>query len=357
MADPAWLYDGETALRHEVEVSRSGGDLLILLAGGDRVTIAGDRLTHVESRRDCAIYGLRDTPGWRLGVPTGSSPDLAAILPAKAQYGRWIDRIGLVPAIAVGVVVSAAILFLGNRFPEWAAPYVPAAWEERYGDSLVGDFGGRFCNGPGGQAALDKLARELSPAAAPLNIRVVRVPVVNAAALPGGNIVIFEELLKESDSADELAGVLAHEIAHIEERHVTQAMIRHLGLGMIVSAFGGNTGANIETLMSARYSRGAESQADDDAIRSLSRANISPLPTAAFFERLAKQEEKLGRAVTPLSYLSSHPISSERRRKFRASFVKGHAYQPALSRDEWEAIFNICFNDPRREQKRISFFP
>jgi Zn-dependent protease with chaperone function len=341
----AWLYDGETAIRHSVEVEPGADGLRILHAGGTETAVPAARLTFVESRRDCTTYGRDDLPGWRLVLFGETPPALAAALPARQRYGSWIDRVGLVPAILIGLAVSGAVIFAGSKFPEWAAPHIPAEWEQRYGDALVGDFGGRYCDGEGGQAALDKLASRLSPTARSLNIRVVDIDIVNAAALPGGNIVIFEELLAESDGPDEVAGVLAHEIAHIERRHVTQAMIRQLGLGLVITAFGGNTGANLDLLLAAGYSRAAEREADADAVAMLRRARVSPVSTAAFFKRLADQERKLGAVAQGLSYISTHPLSEERERKFRASAVPGGGYRPALSRDEWEALFNICFND------------
>jgi Zn-dependent protease with chaperone function len=343
----AWLYDGETAIRHEVDARAGAGGLVVRYPDGSTAEVPADRLTYVESRREGVTYGRSDLAGWRLTLFGDPPAELAAILPGRQQYGRWIDRVGLVPAVAIALVLSAAVLFAGHKFPEWAAPYVPPAWEESFGDTLVGDFGGRFCNGAGGQAALNKLAAKLTPNARSLNIRVVDIDMVNAAALPGGNIVIFEELLAESDGPDEVAGVLAHEIAHIERRHVTQGMIRELGLGMIVAAFGGNTGASIDTMLSAGYSRGSEREADADAIVMLDKARISPVPTAGFFARLAHQERRLGPVGRGLSYISSHPMSEERQKRFRDSAARGRAYRPALSRDEWEALFNICFNDPK----------
>jgi Zn-dependent protease with chaperone function len=346
----AWLYDGERALRHEVGVEAAGGELLIRFADGDTLSLPPSRLAHVESRSGREVYGRPDASGWRLGIPADEVAGLAAVLPRAQRYGRLIDRIGLVPALVAFLLVSAAAVYGAGRLPEWLAPHIPAAWEDRYGDTLVGDFGGKYCAGKGGQEALDKLARRLSPAAATLNIRVVDIDFVNAAALPGGNIVIFEELLAEADGPDEVAGILGHEIAHVERRHVTEAMIRELGLGLVISAFGGNTGGNINSLLSAGYSREAEREADGDAIATLRRANISPLATAAFFERVARQEARLEGVAESLSYLSTHPLSKERRARFRDSAVKGAAYTPALDRDEWEALFNICFNDKNRRK-------
>lgn len=341
MTSSGWLYDGESAIRHEVRVQASGRALLIDLADGRRDTVPAERLVHMESRDEGEVFGRSDVAGWRLGLlePDG---ELAHLLPRRQVYGRWIDRLGLVRAAAIGLVLSAAVLFAGSRFPTWAAPLVPMSWEKRFGDTLVGDFGGRFCKGAGGQAALRKLAARLSPKASALNIRVADLPMVNAAALPGGNIVIFRKLLDEAEGPDEVAGVLAHEIAHVEERHVTEALLRELGVGVVIAAFGGGTGANIETLLSARYSRDAEREADDAAIRSLARAGVSPIPAARFFERMASQE---GRLADGLAYLSSHPPSAERQGRFRQSAVRGKDYRPTLSEAEWKALANICRPD------------
>jgi Zn-dependent protease with chaperone function len=338
----AWLYDGDSAVRHLVSVERRPDGLAIRFEDGDILALAPAQLCHIESRSGYEVYGRPAMEGWRLGIPAAEVPHLAAVLPPRQRYGRLIDRVGLGPAVAAGAAISAIVLLAALNLPKLLAPHIPAAWEKSYGDALVGDFGGKYCNGAGGQAALDKLARRISPDAEKLNIRVVNIDLVNAAALPGGNIVLFEELLSDAKGPDEVAGVLAHEISHVERRHVTQAMIRDLGLGLVVSAFGGTTGGSIDGLLSAGHSRGAEREADADAIAGLRRARISPMPTAGFFERMAKQEERLGRVATGLSYLATHPMSAERQKAFRDSALPGVAYTPALSDDEWKALSRIC---------------
>jgi Zn-dependent protease with chaperone function len=295
--------------------------------------------------------------GWRLGIKAQDLGALGPVLPRHKRYGTVIDRIGLVPALLAFLLVSASVVYAGNKMPQWLAPHIPEAWEQQYGAALVGDLGGKYCAGAGGQAALDTLTAKLAPEADKLKVRVVPVKMVNAAALPGGTIVIFNELLAEADGPEEVSGILAHEIAHVERRHVTQAMIRDLGLGLVVSAFGGQTGGSIDGLLSAGYSRGSESQADSDAIAKLRSAGIDPRPTAKFFKKLADQEAKFGQVARGLSYVSTHPMSGDRQRAFAASAEKGRKYKPALTRDEWEALFNICHNDPNRRGKSEGLFP
>jgi predicted Zn-dependent protease len=207
---------------------------------------------------------------------------------------------------------------------------------------------GRFCNAPAGREALRTLAAALSPRSAELDVRVVDIDIVNAAALPGDHILIFEELLRRADGPDEVAGVLAHEIAHIENRHVSAAMVRQLSFGLFVSLVGGGTGANLETFLQSRYSRGAEAEADEDAIRALQRARISPAGAAGFFARAAQAEARMGAIGRGLSYVSTHPDSLARERRFRESARSGTRYTPPLNAKQWRALQRICADDPAR---------
>jgi Zn-dependent protease with chaperone function len=342
-----WFYDGESAVRRSAEVGVDGDRLIIAAEGAAAdLTIPASDLVHVESRADAELYGHRTIEGWRLGLAAPVSADLAALLPRRRVYGRWIDRIGLGPALVAGLTLSALVLLLGQHFPAWIAPHVPKSWERRLGDTLVGDFGRKYCAGEGGQRALDKLAARLGARPGELRVRVVDVPVVNAAALPGGNIMIFRELLAQAQGPDEVAGVLAHEIAHVENRDVTQTMIRQFGLSLIIASVGGTTGGNVEMLMSARYSRTAEARADADAIKALRRANISPLATARWFERMAKTERNYRVVAQSLVYLSSHPLSESRRARFEQAAAGGGPYRAALEADEWRALVGIC-GEPR----------
>lgn len=344
----AWLYDGASAVRHSVLLDASGPALAIRGGSDPDLRLDPADLVHVESRADAELYGRTSSPGWRLGVPRPVPDDIAALLPARQVYGRWIDRIGLGKALAAGIGVSAALLFLGHKAPDALAPWVPYSWEQNFGEILVGDLGGKFCAGPGGQAALDAMVAKLTPDPARYKVRVVNVPIVNAMALPGGNIVIFRELLTEADGPDEVAGVLGHEIAHIDNRDVTRAMIREYGFGLVLASVGGTTGGNVDMLASARYSRDAEAQADADSIAALRRANISPRPTAGFFARLSKYEKGLDGWDDALGYVSSHPLSDGRRRRFEESAEAGRAYAPSLTDDQWAALADICHNDPNR---------
>jgi predicted Zn-dependent protease len=214
------------------------------------------------------------------------------------------------------------------------------SWERNVGGAIVGDFGDLRCRNADGQKALEKLVERVAPGATQgpdgIKVAALDVNVFNAAALPGGYIVVFKPAITETDS-DALAGILAHEVAHVRRRHVTEALLRELGIGALIRMFAGDLGANAEQLVSLSYTRENEAQADADAIEMLKRANISPKPTAALFQRLSKQAPEFS-----AQFLQSHPASSKRADHFAASFDPARAYQPALDRDSSDALFNIC---------------
>ncbi|QPQ54661.1 M48 family metallopeptidase [Allosphingosinicella flava] len=348
-----WLYDGRVAVRRAARLEESGhGWRLVLTDTGDAEALDPSALRAIESRADADVYGLDGRPGWRLGLAKPIDPALAAHLPALRVYGGWIDRIGLPRALAAGLAVSAAVLFLANRLPDLLAPMVPFAWEQRFGTLLLGDLDANMCATPEGQRALDRLAARLSPDAGRYKVRVADLSMVNAVALPGGNIVIFKDLLIEAQGPDEVAGVLGHEMAHVEKRHVTAAMIRHFGFNLLLSSVGGNTGGNVQAVLETGYSRDAEGEADEGALLALRRAGISPAGTAAFFERLAKDDARLGRAADALAYLSTHPAPGSRRARFAAAVEKGRHYTPVLSAEEWLALQDICQPPPKGQAEK-----
>lgn len=343
----AALYDGQSAIRHEVEVRREGDALALDGADGraERVPLA--ELFLVERRGGELTLGRHGIDGWRLRVPPPVDPALDAAFPRTHGYGRWVDRLGLWPAMGAFTAVSAAVLALGWFAPGLLAPLVPVAVEEAYGSALVGDFGGKYCTNAAGQEALAKLVARLDPDPSDLKVRVVDFDMVNAAALPGGQIVLFDELIETVEGPDELAGVLAHEIAHVRERHVTAALLRQFGIGIFTATLGGNVGSNVDGFVALSFTRGAEREADAEAIARLNAARISPAPTADFFADLAAKEGGMGE-LPAMAYLSSHPLSAERKRLFEEAADKRIAYAPALSPAEWQALKAICAAPKRR---------
>ena len=334
----AILYDGVTADRRRVDIELTADGLA--LRGDEGVdVVAASQLELVDESATALTLSRLDRPGWRLILPQPVDPAVRSILPTGSRYGRWIDRIGLPKATAILGGIAAVVLFVGYSAPAWLAPLVPESWERNLGAVIVGDFGDNACRDPAASRALAKMAERVEPGGRPpIAMTLIDVGIFNAAALPGGQVVIFDGALEETRDPDALAGVLAHEIAHVRRRHVTQALIRELGIGALIRLFAGDIGANAQQLVSLSYTRANETEADSDAIAALARANIDPRPTAALFRRLGGDPGRF----ESIEWLDSHPRTGERAKRFAESWQKGRRYTSALPPAEYKAMRTAC---------------
>jgi len=341
----AKLYDGQTAYDHDVGLAVEGERLAISLPTGetDWVDIA-DLAIVEEDRRDLTL-SRKDHHGWRLIVPQPVDPALRSQLKSPSRYGGWIDRFGLAKASVALGAIAVAIVGVGYAAPAWIAPYVPESWERNLGTALVGDFGDNACHTPEASRAMARMERRVSGSQpAPAAMTILDISMFNAAALPGGQIVIFDGALSETDNPDAMAGILAHELSHVRRRHVTQALIRELGIGALIRLFAGDVGASAEQIVSLSYTRSNEEEADADAVAALTRANIDPRPTGKLFTKLSKMSGKLEN----VEFLNSHPKTKERAAAFMASYDPKAAYAPSITAQDYKAMKAAC-GDPDEE--------
>ncbi len=205
------------------------------------------------------------------------------------------------------------------------------------------------CIDPAGVAALTRLTERLSKGASvspPFDVRVYDWPLMNAFAVPGGEIVLTKGLLDKSQSPDEVAGVLAHEMGHGIELHPEAAIIRGIGLGAALEIMlGGTTGGGLANvgLMLAQlgYSRGAEREADKHGLELLKAAGIAPRGLGDFFTRVMKMEAEAGdKAPGAFSWLRTHPLPAERLRLVKEQ--RDYPSTPALDAQSWQDLKGIC---------------
>ena len=145
----------------------------------------------------------------------------------------------------------------------------------------------------------------------------------NAFALPGGTIVVTDELVALLEGRDELLlGVLGHEAGHVSHRHGMRALVQSTLLGSITAlAFGDFSSmlAGAPALLGhLAYSRNFEREADGEAIRLLQASGLSPELMVTVFERLQAQR---GGRVLGIA-LASHPANAERIARFRAAAAR-----------------------------------
>ncbi len=136
--------------------------------------------------------------------------------------------------------------------------------------------------------------------------------ILNAFCVAGGYIYVYTGIIKFLDSDHQLAGVLAHEIAHAERRHTTIQMAKSVGVSLLISYFLGNDFGGmtsiLNNLIGLGFSRLDESEADKWAVQYLSETKYDPRGVAYFFEKMIKK----GKDASVPAFLSTHPNSDDR---------------------------------------------
>ena len=237
-----------------------------------------------------------------------------------------------------GAVGIAAALAFG------ISPFVraiPWSWEKNISHSLGAISSVDVCNGnPQKQVLLKQLVTRLYPldrddARFSIDVQIVNNPDVNAFAELGGKILLNRGLLEKAESAEEVAGVLAHEIEHVRRRHVLEGFIVHLmtaeGIQMVLGS-----SSNVEWskyFLHMGFSRSQEAAADEGALLRLQKAHINNQGFKNFFKRMKDL------ASVP-TFLSDHPADQARAEmveKFQNQNTK-----PIMTNEEWKNFKASC---------------
>ncbi len=204
----------------------------------------------------------------------------------------------------------------------------------------------KLYNDPAVAAYIDSLGRRLGRHSRRSNLtyyfKVVDTDDVNAFALPGGWLYVNRGLITTAENESELAGVIGHEIGHVDGRHGARAISRQFGAAVILDATLGGEDADVQRRVlrqvaaistgmgQLKYGRDAEREADGFAVDATYKSGIDPEGTATFFEKLmAMQEKEAGRLEV---LFSTHPPSRERIENVRAQ-IGGLPPKAGLSRD------------------------
>ena len=349
--------DGRTAGAGDVHVRLTSRGIEITVPGADQPLVwpygalaAAEPLT---AHSIDALVTYEHMPGATLFVPEGTFARRLAVeaphLTAKAQ--RWRHARPWLWASAAAILIGCAV-WLSDLSPSRAiARMLPDGAREKLGAQVVQSMtnGRKMCEESDGRAALDVLIKRLSEAAgAKKDFKVVVVDwgLMNAFATPGEQIVLTRGIIKKASSADEIAGVLAHEMGHGIEMHPETGIVRGLGLAAATELLlggGGGTLANFGVLLAQlSYTRDAEREADGHALRILKAASISASGLADFFKRVLEIEDKTPGAKTMSQFdlLRTHPDTEKRRHTVLQQ--PQYPATPALSGKQWEALKSIC---------------
>ncbi len=282
-------------------------------------------------------------PGWTLYTSDLSILDNEALRDApgvREQLNRVRRRrIWNWSVLVLGVVALVAMPVVALTNVDWItgmiARKIPAEWEAKLGESTFAQYQheNEMMASEEGARLQQVLTEPLITAAASdrytFHIAIVHDEEVNAFALPGGYIVINSGLIIAAGSADEMLGVLAHEMAHVTEQHGVRNVIGGTSIFALVQALFGDVGGVLAVVVDAApllihqsYSRGFEAQADEKGFALLRKAAIDPQGLTTFFERVRETEDAMlssiedatarALAENAVRYLSSHPASDQR---------------------------------------------
>jgi Zn-dependent protease with chaperone function len=249
--------------------------------------------------------------------------------------------------VALALTALAGWLFLQfgvPKFAEYVVKATPASMEAHLGEQVLKGLDskiGYFTPGKTAKAPQTKISTSLKNMCAALkNCPPYRLEFreggaisANAFALPGGIIVVTDELVALSKNETEVVAVLAHELGHVQQRHAFRQSIQGVLSGLILAAITGDVSSMASSLggvvLEMRYSKAHETEADTFALNALQKACLPPKAFADILQRLEDQgkgaktkvpdntDSGPGQKPTALSeMLSSHPDTQSRIKSF-----------------------------------------
>ena len=338
--------------RGTVRVSAIGAEA----AAGDvslRAPLAEVRLRAVGvDARGVELSWSSGSAAWAVHVLDGdaarrllSTPALAST-PAAVALSRsrrrtaasWLGWSLLGALLLLPVVLLLLFVANSGRIAGWLADRIPVDQEIAIGRQAFASMraGLTLQSSGAALAAVNTIGGRLTKGSRfTYEFHVAEDTSLNAFALPGGVIVVNTGLIAATTRPEELAGVLAHEVQHVELRHSTRGMVQDLGLrGLFALATGDLAGSLLGEaavgLTSLKFSRDDESEADHAAVDSLIAADIDPSGLAAFFEIMNKQGKD-----APTAFVSTHPLSADREAALRARLTTGTKAYTALRFERW----------------------
>lgn len=232
------------------------------------------------------------------------------------------------------ILIQAGSVLVGMMVRSLAAR-VPPEWEQQLGDDALKQLAKHltFVEDPKLKAQLDQAAAPLLAALPPstpqLKFYIVEFPLPNACALPGGNVVVTTDLLALADRPEEIAGTVAHEVAHLTQKHLLRRVISASGPYLIFKMFAGDghgllgaLGDGSQLLVRQSFSQEYELEADSVGWDYLVAAHIDPRGLADMLRKLKGVQDSRPEMQPQLQAFSSHPATEKRIQRLEAKWEK-----------------------------------
>jgi Zn-dependent protease with chaperone function len=351
----AIYYDGKTSQPYDAQVSVLGNFMTISYENGQVAwsIMQIDYSSFTGKGKTMLKYG--EFPHQYLEFPSDSPlfSILQNYLP-KRREGFWAFAnelagagvLGALITIAIFVSIAGSVYFLLlPKIAEYAASQIPIEAEVELGKQFYDSFVGGMEIDKERSKELQAFAKKMDfQTEYPLKFTVVKDKQVNAFALPGGNIVVFDAILAKMKTPEELAALLSHEVTHVKERHSLKGLARGLAGSMVVSVLIGDMNAIGNLLVSQAsniyelgFTRDMEKEADLEGLEIMYHNNLDPKGMINLMERLHEEEKKYGVDKMP-AYLNSHPLTKERI-DYISKESKDHSGKKNVELEEiWEKI-------------------
>lgn len=291
-------------------------------AGGFNASGVRISWSHPDGPHAFVVDGESDRTACLAAAPHAVADKLAAAAGIRSRVERRFRFGGILLALLLALPFLGVAVFLlhSDRVADWGVAHIPPEQEAKLGDLVLAQTRLQMSiidSGPAVDAVRAIGSKLTAGSVHRYRWFVADRPDINAFAAPGGVVVVFSGLINAAETPEELAGVLAHEVAHAELRHSLRLMVKSLGLRALVSLIIGDSSAAVFTDSAARltelhFSREAEREADDDGLRRMVAARIDPNGMVRFYEKLATE-----RRPTPPPILSTHPATGERLERLR----------------------------------------
>lgn len=350
--------DGQAAIVRDAQCE-FGAEGLTISFGEARIPLSYDELRRADDGNGRIVFKRKPDTGERLSFEGEMGLAIQDFAPKLFKpRAQGVEGLGVVGGLAAGAWATAAAFLVGiPMLAGQIADFMPQRVRTQIAEvswSQVNLITGTCQNADAAEQILNAVAyrmMEQSDVAQRDEIWISIVstdtldsPFPNAFALPDQSIIVTDDLIAMAEHPDEITGVIAHEIAHIEHNHVLKGIIRSVGAGIFFDVVFGGSGAGQAVaiasvnLSSLRFSRGDEADADSRGLDYLDSAGISSAGLARLFERIEELYEGEGEAVPKL--LSSHPASGSRAAAARARARTG--LSPSMTDAEWRTVRTAC---------------
>ncbi|EOQ95117.1 peptidase, M48 family [Leptospira wolbachii serovar Codice str. CDC] len=283
----------------------------------------------------------------------------------------------------LSILIVSVIGFFYFKGLELVTNFIPVSMDKSLGESVQMKMDAQFqeCNTKATDRFFTEALKKIVPKGSPhqFKVSVIGSTIPNAFTLSNGKIYFFSGLLNDAESQEEVIGVLAHEIAHVEKRHHMRNLVKAGGTSLAISLLVGPGLGNMEfletftelgsTILVLKFSRDFETEADITSIEYLKSQNLSTSGLLTFFQRMqeleketlesedkpqdanAKNDEVVTKSLT--DFLSTHPATEERMKALKTliqSDKKG-SVRKIVSDKTWKEVQSVCLDFKNSDSK------